>query len=128
MASLLEGSLAATIGSALSGIFMDATLSRDVVVGPTDPYDPSTGTRSTTVYACKAIHEDWSLGYKRDNLVSSEDRKVLILAASLVVEPRPGDRITVRSSTFTVVPSGTSGQAAVSTDPAKAVWILRARK
>ncbi len=125
MVSPLSGSLAKTIGKAMAGIFLDAVLIRDVVSDP-DPVTPWVPGSNTPVnYPCKAIHEDWSSSYLAGGLVNAGDRKVLVLASTLAVEPAPGDRITIRGETFTVVPQG-SGQPAVSTDPARATWTLRA--
>lgn len=125
MPSILEGSLATEIGAALSFIFMDATLTRDTTGTPTEPGEP--GPVTSVSYPCKAIHEEWNTSYLSGGLVVSGDRKILILAVSLAVTPIPRDRITIRGETFTVVPGETSGQPAVSTDPAKATWSLRAR-
>lgn len=126
MPSLLEGGLAAKIGKAFAGIFLDAILSRNISAAvPSEPGEP--GATTTTPYPCKAIHEEWSTSYLAGGLVLAGERKVLVLAATLATEPRPGDRITIRGETFTVVPEGTAGAPAVSTDPAKATWTLRAR-
>ena len=123
MTSPLSGALAKTIGKAMSGIFLDATLTRDgSPTGP--PYDPTPG--APTDYPCKAIVDEWDAYYRQGGLVSKTDRKVLVLASTLAVAPLSGDRITIEGLTLTVVPNG-SGQPAVSTDPATAVWTLRAR-
>jgi hypothetical protein len=123
MTSPLLGSLATTIGKAMSGLFLDATLSRDTASAGGDPWNKPPPTTAT--YACKAIHEDWGVSYVAGGLVNEGDVKVLVLASTLTIEPLPGDRVTIRSKTFTVVPQG-SGQPPVTTDPAKAVWTLRA--
>lgn len=134
MTSILESSLAGTINSAASFLFLDATIDRDVVAGATDPYDPSTGATSTTRYTCKAIHEEYSIGYRGQNLVQQGEMNVKILAKSVQLNgtavdftPLPQDRITIRGQTFTIVPAGTTGLTAVRTDPAKAAWDCRCR-
>lgn len=117
--------IAGKIGKAFGPIFYDATLSRDSFTpDPAEPGEP--GTTTITTYPCKAIHEEWGTRYLAGGLVRASDRKVLVLAATLATEPKPGDRITLRGETLTVVPGDTSGQPAVSTDPAKATWTLRA--
>jgi len=126
MASFLEGALAAKIGAAFNNIFLSATLSRDTFGTPPSPGEP--GAVTTATYPCKAIHEEWSTSFLSGGLIVSGDRKILVLAASLAVEPMPRDRITIRGETFTVVPGDSAGAPAVSTDPAKATWTLRARK
>lgn len=123
MPRLLDGGLSRTIGRAMSGLFLDATLKRDALAAGSDAFDP--GAVTTTEYTCKAIHEEWGTYHHAAGLVRQGERKVLILAHSLSVEPAPGDRIVIRDEVFTVCDSG-SGQRAVTTDPAKAVWVCRA--
>lgn len=126
MAKLLEGGLAKIAGNALKGLFLDATLTREVsgTPDPTTPWVP--GPPTTATYPCKAIEEEWGASYLADGLVLSGDRRILVLASTLRTEPAPGDRITIRGATFTIVPAG-SGQPPVSTDPAKAAWVLRGK-
>ena len=128
MTSILE-SLAGTIYGATAGLFFDAVLTRTSVASQTDSYDPNTGSSSTTSYACKAIHEEFSVGYHQRGLVDVGDFKFLILAYGLSVEPQPGDYVSIpsRGVAGTIVPEG-SGMKAVTTDPAKAVWTCRCRK
>lgn len=120
MASPLAGGLAKTIGKAMAGLFLPATLARDTAAPASpasDPWNP--GGPTTATYPCRAIHEEYAERYRLEGLMQAGDRKVLILAASLTVEPKPGDRVTIRGETFTI--------AAVATDPAKACWECRAR-
>lgn len=116
--------LPAIIGKAMSPVFFPATLTRDVPAA--GPNDWTPGESVPTDYSCRAIHEEWSASYLADGLVEAGERRVLVLASTLAVTPEPGDRITIRSETFTVVPAE-GGQPAVSSDPALAVWVLRAR-
>jgi hypothetical protein len=128
MTSPLAGSLARTIGAAFNTLFLDATLTRSTSGDGPNAWTP--GTVTATDYACKAIHEAWSTGLLAQGLVEADDVKVLILASSLSIEPAPGDVITIRGEQFTIVPAG-GGKAmkpAVSTDPAKAAWEIRARR
>lgn len=129
MSSLLEGGIAKTIGSAFKAIFFDATLSRDIPgePDPDRPFDPPAPT--TRTYPCKALQDQFSATLLVGGLVASDDVKLLILAASLATMPQSGDRITVRGQTFTIVPGGGSDgmKAAVSTDPARAIWECRGR-
>lgn len=114
MASPLEGSLARTIGSAMSFLFLNATLRRDVAGTIVDPADPPAPTEAT--YSCKAIVEDYAERYKLEGLVKDNQRKVLILASTLSVTPTVGDRITIRNVTY--------GVNSVASDPALATWEL----
>lgn len=111
--------LPATVGKALSGIFLDATLTRGSVPdSPSyDAWDPPAAI--DTEHSCKAIVENYSDRYRAEGLVGVKDRKVLVLADSLDVTPIAGDRVTISGITFTVVD--------VRTDPATAVWVLQGR-
>lgn len=125
MTSPLAGSLAKTIGAAMSGLFLPATLSRTTMAEGSEPWTP--GAPTTVVYGCRAIHAAWGSSWLAGGLVDADDVKVMVLASSLATEPEPGDVVTIRGESFTVVPGG-SGRPAVMTDPAKAVWELRAKR
>ncbi len=120
MASVLESALKKTIGKAFKTLFLDATLYRDTEpsISPApDPFDP--GEPTTTEYACKAIHDEYAERFRLEGTVQAGDRKILILADSLDIEPAANDRIEIRGQTFSIID--------VMTDPAKAVWTCRAR-
>ncbi|MFG1413465.1 hypothetical protein V5G24_20355 [Xanthobacter sp. VTT E-85241] len=123
MASPLIG-LPKTIGKALSGVFFDAVLARDVAAAGANAWTP--GTITTTEYACKGLNDAWSSYQRAGGLVAGADRKILILASTLAVTPQEGDRITIQGATLTLVSDGGS-QPAVTTDPATAVWMCRGR-
>jgi hypothetical protein len=125
MTSPLSGSLAATIGGAFKTLFLDATLTRTERAAGPNEWTP--GTEASVIYPVKAIHEMWSASWLAQGLVAADDVKLLILAASCPVKPRSGDVVTIRGEAFTIVPEG-SGKAAVSTDPALAVWETRAKR
>lgn len=125
MTSPLAGSLARTIGGAMAGLFLPATLARTSYASAANPWDQ--GTPTTVTYDCRAIVEAWGATWLRDSLVNADEVRVLVLASSLSVEPQPGDVVTIRGEAYTVVPMG-GGKPAVETDPAKAVYELRARK
>lgn len=124
MASPLAG-LSRTIGSALSGIFFDAVLYRDAAAA--GPNDWTPGAVTTTSYPCKALADAWSAYQISGGMVSANDAKVLILASTLSIEPRAGDRVTVQGEMFTLVTEGGS-RPAVMSDPAKALWECRGRR
>lgn len=123
MTSPLLGQLAATIGVAMSSLFLDATLTRDTSSASSDPAEPGAPTQQT--YACKAIEEEYSSGVRGQGLVDEQDVQLLVLASTLATEPRSGDRITIRSSTYTIVPANSAGVKAVRSDPARATWMCR---
>jgi hypothetical protein len=120
--------LAAKVGKTFNGIFLDATLTRDVP-GSTEPpyssYDP--GPSTTVTYSAKAIVESYSAFTRGQGLVNATDMKVMILATSLSVEPQPLDRIAIAAQGFSgqIVAGDTPGQPPVGTDPGKCVWELR---
>ena len=128
MTSPLLGSLAATVNKALGFLFLDATLTRDVI--PTSPaYDPADPPASVPVtFTCKAIRDHYSVGHRSGNLVAAKDVKVIILQGSLATTPLPLDRITITGmgGPFTIVAPGAGGMPAVSADPANATWECRA--
>lgn len=116
MASPLSGSLAKAVYRAAKGIFLDATLTQVSVSGGA-AYEP--GSQTETAHACKVIVEAYSDHFKASGLIDQKDRKVLILAQSLSVTPKEGDKVTVSGITFTAME--------VQTDPATAVWVVRGR-
>jgi hypothetical protein len=121
MASPLAGSLAKTVGKALAGVFLPATLYRSASpLADELPYDEPSNPAAPSEFKCRAIHESYSDFYTKQNLINASDRKVLILANSLSVKPQNGDRVKVDGEdlTLTIV--------SVKTDPAKAVWECQA--
>jgi hypothetical protein len=118
MVSILEGELAEIIGAAL----VDAELTLDMTVtrstpGGGPPFDPDPPT--VTEYPCKGFVDTFSDAYLAGGLVQAGDLKIVIVATSLAVEPRPGDSVFVRGKTYSVI--------AVGADPAKALYELQGR-
>ena len=106
-------------------VFKDATLTKTTTTPAANPWDPPT--TSTTTYTCKALRDTFRATWIAGGLVDAEDVKVLVLADTLSVTPEAGDRITIGSDTWTLVPAG-GGKAAVGVDPANACFECRARK
>ncbi len=117
--------LSGIIGRSASGVFFDASLTRDARAAGANAWTP--GAVVSTDHACKALVDTWSSYQVASGLVAAADAKILVLASTLSVEPIVGDRITVRGQTYTIVSYGGS-RAAVETDPATAVWVCRGRK
>lgn len=118
MTSPLEGALAAKIGKAFGkSLFYDAVLTRETpgTPNPSTPWIP--GVPVTATYPCKAIVDTYSDFAVANSLVDAQDRKVLILSASLSVRPTDLDKVTIRGTVYRVV--------SVDTDPAEAVWECR---
>lgn len=117
MSSFLDD-LPGIITGALGGDFRQATLTRygAPTMGP--PWAPGT----QTSYSCLAISDAWESFYHQGAIVGGNLSKVLILGTTLATRPQAGDKIVVASDgvPLTVVPQG------VSTDPATALWTLKA--
>jgi hypothetical protein len=127
MTSVLAGSLARTIGGAMAGLFLPATLSRTTKASAAaaTPWEPGAGTTKT--YSCKAIHDTWEARYLAGGVVKASDRKIIILASSLPgITPEAGDVVTIRGEAFTIFSEG--DMPAVQSDPALATWTCRGRK
>jgi hypothetical protein len=125
MTSPLETQIAAHINKALANVFLPATLTRTTRAAGANAWTP--GAATVTNYACKAIHDEWHHSWITGGMIGADEVKLLILAGSLAVEPIVGDVVTIRSEAFTIVPGG-SGKAPITTDPAKAAWVCRAKK
>ncbi len=115
MTSPLAGSLAKQAGAALKGLMLPAVLTRT----SQGAYDPITDTYPTTTtdYPCRGMVEAYSTYTEAARQLQPQDRKVLILAATLATTPALNDRVTIRGETFTV--------GRVDTDPAQATWVLQ---
>lgn len=111
------------LADALGPEFRDAVYEIDGP-GTGAPHDPTAGAPQS--YPCKAINDQWGAYYKNGGLVSGDERKILILAHTLAVEPQEGGRITIQGQTFQIVSEGGS-QPAVTSDPAGATWECRGR-
>lgn len=93
---------------------------------------PTTLTRGSTTFACKGIFEEYGTGLSADDALTASNVKALVLATSLATKPAPGDRFTIRETTFAegqafVVMSLQANKPAISIDPAGAVWALRGK-
>ena len=104
-------------------VFYDAVLVRHEK--PTGPaYNPGVGGK--TRYACKALVTNWSNYSMASGLVASQDRKILILAATLEVAPQEGDDLVLSGYTHRLASVGGTAPA-VKRDPSTSVWTCRGR-
>lgn len=94
-------SLPATINSAFKNLFYDAVMTVDVPQESPDPADPLPPVQVT--YPAKAYVEKYSAYMRANSLVEASDRKVIVLAKSLAIEPVNGARIAVNNVTFTII-------------------------
>ncbi len=111
-------SLPAAINSAFKNLFYDAVLTVDVPQDSPDPADPLPPV--PTPYACKAYVEKYSAYYRANSLVEASDRKVIVLAKSLEIEPVMNATITVQGITFTIINYDDGGSN-------KSVWEIQGR-
>lgn len=119
--SILDGDIADTIADALTnaGLPLDVVLSR-TVPGEPDPETPwIPGTPVTTNYTCKGWADRFTEEWEAGTTILAGDVRIFILATTLDVTPQPGDVVTVRGDSRTII--------SVSTDPALASWDLQAR-
>jgi hypothetical protein len=119
MSSILEGELADTIGDALldAAIPLDVVIMRStpgVIIDPADPPPPT-----ITDHACKGFVDTYTDALRAASLVQADDVKVVIVAKTIDIVPKPLDIVMVRTKTYTVI--------TVSTDPALALYELQAR-
>lgn len=121
MASILDDEIAATIADALTnaGLPLDVTLVR-TTPGTPDPETPwIPAPPIVTNHACKGWTDRFTEEWQAGTAILAGDVRVFIIATTLDVEPSPGDVVTVRGDSRTVI--------SVSADPALASWDLQAR-
>jgi hypothetical protein len=111
-------SLPAAISSAFKNLFYDAVMTVDMPQVSPDPADPLPPV--PTDYPCKAYVEKYSAYYRANSLVEASDRKVIVLAKSLTIEPVNGARITVNGITFTIISYDDGGSN-------RSVWEIQGR-
>lgn len=121
MVSILDGELAETIADALqdAAIPFAITITRDVPQDSPDPADPLPPI--TTDFPCQGFIDSYSAFDIANSLVSAGDAKIVVIANTLTMPspPGPGDRVTARGKTYSVIN--------VSADPANALYELQAR-
>lgn len=116
---LLDGDIKSTVNSALSGIMLDLTIRRQ----EGGSYDPKTfsDTNSPQTYSAKGMIEDYDDELIDGSLITEKDRKILILAESLSIEPETSDEI--------IDPDGNEFSIVrVKSDPAGATWEIQGRR
>ena len=117
MASPLD-KLPRAINSAFRGLLYDAVMTVDVPRDGSDPADPLPPV--PTPYSWKAYVEKYSAYYRANSLVEASDRKVIVLARSLAIEPVNGARITVNNITFSIIAYDDGGSN-------RSVWEIQGR-
>jgi hypothetical protein len=119
MTSILEGELAEIIGDAL----LDADIPLDIIVTRSTPsvggdlFDPPPPTLID--YLCKGFVDTYSVLERAGTVIRADDAKIVIIATTIISEPKPGDLVTARGRSYYVIN--------VSTDPARALFELQGR-
>jgi hypothetical protein len=67
-----------------------------------DPYDPNPA-EGFDEYPCRVVVTEFSLRDRESSLIEANDRKLLIAAEGLAVEPKGEDRIEVGGASFEIV-------------------------
>ena len=120
--SLLEDEIAELVadGLAAADLPFDLTLTR-VVPGEPDPAKPWEPVADTVQeFECQGFIDSYSDFWISQGVVQAGDRKISIIAKTLSTVPMPGDQITARGETYTIVGD-------VKTDPAIALWECHCR-
>lgn len=112
--SLLEG-LDQQIAEAADELFFDAVLTRRTFEDSHDPGEPEEET-----FTCRALVETYSTNLRAEGTVRSNERKVLILGASLATDPKENDQLAVSGVIFTLTSD-------ITIDAARALWECRSR-
>ena len=105
MPDLFGVDIAGVVDSALSPGLLDLTLI--VITKPAvDPVDPTAAPVTTSVnHTGKGLISDYSDFHRRNTAIQDGDRRVIIVAKSLVpaVRPSVGDNLTIEGDTFYIV-------------------------
>lgn len=100
----------------MAGVFRDATLHR--ATGRTS--DGRGGySAGSSDHACKALVTEYTAWQRQAMGIPANERKILILAATLDGAPKPSDKITIQDRTWSIVDVGS--------DPANATYECRGR-
>ena len=115
--------IAGLVADAISASDATAATLISVVPGTRTVGSPSAGTNPTsTNYGCRGFVVDYAAAQIDGTLVVVGDRLVSLVAKSInggSTTPKPGDRVTVRSRTYSVV--------RVEGDAAEAMWHCQVR-
>ena len=115
----LRGSIARTVARALSPIAIPITY-KEVTQVPVDEAQPWLGMTERVVrHACRGWVESFSRFEVTRSLVEATDRKVVVLADTLAVQPSETGRVVVDGESLSI--------ASVRSDPARATWGIQAR-
>lgn len=114
--SYLGEDLSTIIYEEFKDLVLDATLTV-VSSGTRTPGSLTGGTNPTTAtHSCKGYVSTWTDKQLSQTLVQDGDRKIVLLADSLTVTPKPGDKITINSNDYIIREQG------VMIDPSTSIY------
>ena len=114
--TLLNGQLSAIFNAAFEGIYLPATLHKGTIA-----YDEAGNPTSTgTDYPCRAMIDDMSEVARGQAGYTEKERRIMVLADSLDVEPTTSDEITVKGERYAVMD--------VNSDPAESYYSMRCQR
>lgn len=94
------------------------TITRTEITGG-DPWDPGSGTPTSVDHAGSGWVDAYDLDTIDGSLILSTDTRVMIVAASLDIEPTTADTLTISGVTYSII--------SVKRDPAGACWDVQCR-
>jgi len=118
MASLLESAIKDKIYAGFKGKLLTGSLRREAVSGGLDDYGDPVATTATT-FSFEGIRETFDAAYRKRAQIPDTDVKVLIIAGSLSVTPKQGDKVLIRDVWHEV-------RRILAIDPANASYTLQA--
>jgi hypothetical protein len=103
MPKLFNTDIAGILNKEMGPLLLDLTL-KQFTNGTRTVGSYTSGTNPTsTTYSGKGFTEVFELGKYPESLVQSDDKKIIILGASLTVVPKINDEITIESVIYTIV-------------------------
>lgn len=118
---LLDGDIKNVVHNAASGVFLDYK-----VIDPNEgSYNSDTqqfeGGGAPNTYNCKGITEDYSVHERQESNIQENDRKIILLAGSIPVQPKQGWEVEDNEG------NGYEIVGPIKKDPAGATYIIQGR-
>lgn len=117
--SVLEGEWQDEVSAALinAAVPYALTVTRTEYGPPPEPGEP--GEEVTTNHSCLGWVDTYTQDLIDGTLIQTSDRRIMILANSLPIEPTMADTITAKGTTYVL--------ASIKIDPAGVCWDIQAR-
>jgi hypothetical protein len=126
---LLDGEIAKLVGTALvdAGLSLPAVLTKVTATARASTHPTAATTPTTVDFPCRGFVARLEPYVLRGTLIANATRVVKIYGSTLVgAVPAPGDRITIESTTTTIVDDD-NGLQAIQRDSAGAVFTCQCR-